>query len=84
VLASSTTWSHLHARSPCVFHEFKIAGESPPEPPNFATTPLEWRELYCRLFLSRVAVNRALLGLTWVCLISTDEDEAKVAIFHVG
>jgi hypothetical protein len=39
VLASSTTWSHLHARSPCVFHEFKIAGERPPAPSNFATTP---------------------------------------------
>src|SRR5258706_16066680 len=39
VLASSTTWSHLHARSPCVFHEFTIAGESPPAPSIFATTP---------------------------------------------
>ena len=39
MLASSTTWSHLHARSPCVFHEFRIAGESPPAPSNFATTP---------------------------------------------
>jgi hypothetical protein len=39
VLASSTTWSHLHARSPCVFHEFRIAGERPPAPSIFATTP---------------------------------------------
>jgi hypothetical protein len=41
VLASSTTWSHLHARSPCVFHEFRIAGERPPAPSIFATTPIE-------------------------------------------
>lgn len=40
MLASSTTWSHLHARSPCVFHEFRIAGERPPAPSIFATTPL--------------------------------------------
>ena len=40
MLASSTTWSHLHARSPCVLHEFKIAGERPPAPSNFATTPV--------------------------------------------
>ncbi len=39
MLASSTTWSHLHARSPCVFHEFRIAGERPPAPSIFATTP---------------------------------------------
>jgi MipA family protein len=39
VLASLTTWSHLHARSPCVFHEFRIAGERPPAPSIFATTP---------------------------------------------
>jgi two-component system, NtrC family, sensor kinase len=38
-LASLTTWSHLHARSPCVFHEFRIAGERPPAPSIFATTP---------------------------------------------
>jgi hypothetical protein len=41
VLASSTTWSHLHARSPCVFHEFRIAGVRPPEMSIFATTPIQ-------------------------------------------
>ena len=39
MLASSTTWSHLHARSPCVFHEFKIAGGTSPAPSISATTP---------------------------------------------
>lgn len=37
MLASSTTWSHLHARSPCVFHEFRIAGVRPPELSIIAT-----------------------------------------------
>ena len=41
MLALSTTWSHLHARSPCAFHEFKIAGVRPPALSIFATTPRE-------------------------------------------
>jgi hypothetical protein len=48
VLASSTTWSHLHARSPCVFHEFRFAGVRPPELSIFATTPLNWHDFKVR------------------------------------
>jgi pimeloyl-ACP methyl ester carboxylesterase len=52
VLESSTTWSHLHARGPCVFHEFTIAGESPPAPSNFATTPIISHGRPCSLRIS--------------------------------